>query len=262
MIRALWRYRGFVLGSVKREFQARYLGSLLGAAWTIISPVAMIFVYVAVFSQVMRARLPGMGDTLSYSLFLCAGIFTWAYFTEVLNRCLTIFIEQANLLKKSPFPRTSLPFIVLLSSTVNFLIVMSLFVVFLALVQRFPGAALIAMLPLLLIQQALAVGLGVLLGTLNVFFRDVGQLMSIVLHFWFWLTPIVYPPTILPGWVRELIQQWNPMARLVKGYQDIVLTGRWPDPADYLVPVTVAAVSLLLGYLAFRRLSAEMVDEL
>lgn len=262
LARGLWTYRGFILGSVKREFQARYLGSLLGAAWTFIAPITMIFVYVAVFSHVMRVKLPGVGDTLSYSLFLCAGVFTWGYFTEVLNRCLTIFIDQANLLKKSPFPRASLPVIVLLSSTVNFAIVISLFLLFLGLSARFPGPALIAMLPLLLIQQALAVGLGVLLGTLNVFFRDVGQLMGIVLQFWFWLTPIVYPPTILPERIRGLIETWNPMARLMAGYQNIVLTGRWPEPADYLVPSILAAGALVFAYLAFRRLSGELVDEL
>ncbi len=258
----MWTYRGFVLGSVKREFQVRYLGSLLGAAWTFISPISLIFVYVVVFSQVMRARLPGVTDTLGYGVFLCAGVFTWGYFTEVLNRCLTIFLEQANMLKKSPFPRSSLPLIALLSSTVNFAIVACLFLLFLLLTSRFPGPALIAMLPLLLIQQAMAVGLGVLLGTLNVFFRDVGQLMGIVLQFWFWLTPIVYPPSILPEWIRSLIESWNPMAPLIAGYQQIVLTGRWPEPTDYVVPVIIASGSLILGYLAFRRLSGEMVDEL
>lgn len=262
MVRALWAYRGFILGSVKREFQARYLGSLFGASWMIISPIAMIFVYTVVFSHIMRARLPGVGDTLGYGVFLCAGIFTWGYFIEVLNRCLTIFIEQANLLKKSPFPRISLPLTVLLSSTVNFGIVICLFMLFLGLTGRFPGPALLAMVPLLLIQQALAVGLGVLLGTLNVFFRDVGHLMGIVIQFWFWLTPIVYPPTILPERFRGLIETWNPMARLMAGYQNIVLTGRWPDWNDYVVHVALAIVSLIFGYMAFSRLSGEMVDEL
>ena len=262
MARDLWIYRGFVLGSVKREFQTRYMGSLLGATWSVISPIAMIFVYLVIFSVIMRAKLPGIDDTLGYGLFLCAGIFTWGYFTEVLNRCLTIFIDQANLLKKSPFPRTSLPLIALLSSTVNFGIVICLFLLFLALTSRFPGPALLAMVPLLLIQQALAVGLGVLLGTLNVFFRDVGQITGIVLQFWFWLTPIVYPSTILPERFRVLIETWNPLARIMAGYQAIVLTGEWPEPSDYTMHALLALGSLILGFVAFRRLSGEMVDEL
>jgi lipopolysaccharide transport system permease protein len=262
LIRALWTYRGFVLGSVKREFQTRYLGSLFGATWSIISPISMIFVYLVIFSHIMRAKLPGVGDTLSYGLFLCAGVFTWTYFTDVLNRCLNIFIEQANLLKKSPFPRSSLPLVALLSATVNFAISIFLFILFLAVTGRFPGPAIIAMLPLLVIQQAFALGLGVLLGTLNVFFRDVGQLMAIVLQFWFWLTPIAYPPAILPEGIRSLIEYWNPLARLIESYQEIVLTGHWPVPSDYVGPAILAVASLLLGFLAFRRLSGELVDEL
>lgn len=262
MVHSLWAYRGFILGSVKREFQSRYKGSLLGASWAVISPLSMIFVYLVVFSQVMSAKLPGLNDTMGYGLFLCAGIFTWGYFVEVVNRSIDVFIEHANLLKKSPIPRASLPLIVLLSATLNFIIVFSLFMLFLVATSRFPGSAILALLPLLLIQQTFAVGLGVILGTLNVFYRDVGQMMGIVLQFWFWLTPIVYPPSILPEYIRKLLETWNPLARLISGYQNIILTGQWPDPADFLAPSLLAIISLVLGYVLFKRLSGEMVDEL
>ena len=98
--RALWRYRGFVWGLVARDFRARYLGSMLGASWAIAQPLAQIIVYTLIFSQVMGARLPNVRDPLGYSLYLCAGILTWGYFVEVLQRSQTIFLEQANLLKK------------------------------------------------------------------------------------------------------------------------------------------------------------------
>ncbi len=111
--RSLWGYRGFVLGSVKREFQSRYRGSLFGALWTVLNPLSMIVVYTVIFSQVMRARLPGVDDGLAYSVYLCAGLLTWGLFAEITSRSQSMFIENANLLKKISFPRICLPVIVL-----------------------------------------------------------------------------------------------------------------------------------------------------
>ena len=83
MLKALWAYRGFILGSVKREFQSKYRNSLFGAAWTVVNPLAMIIVYTVIFSQVMRAKLPGVDNTFAYSIYLCAGSLTWGLFAEI-----------------------------------------------------------------------------------------------------------------------------------------------------------------------------------
>ena len=178
-IMALWRYRDFVLSMVKREFRVRYLGSLLGSIWSILNPVAMIFIYTVIFSKIMRARLAVTDDAWAYGVFLCSGLLTWNYFSELLLRCQTIFIEQANLLKKVNFPRITLPMIMLLSSTVNFVLIFCIFLLFLFFTGRSPGWSLFGIIPLLLTQQAFALGLGTLLGTLNVFFRDIGHLVGI-----------------------------------------------------------------------------------
>ena len=191
--RALWRYRGFVWGMVARDFRGRYLGSVLGASWAVANPLAQIIIYTLIFSQVMGARLPNVHDPLAYSLYLCAGILTWGYFVEVLQRSQTVFLEQANLLKKVSFPRVTLPSYVFLSATVNFAISWGLFLAFLLVSGRWPGWLLVALVPLLIVQQALAVGLGLTLGVTNVFFRDMAQAVGVALQFWFWLTPIVYP---------------------------------------------------------------------
>ena len=99
IIKAVWAYRGFVTGSVKREFQSKYQNSVLGAAWTIFNPLAMILVYTVIFAQVMHARLPGMDNTFAYSIYLCAGILTWGMFAEITGRAQNIFLDNANLLK-------------------------------------------------------------------------------------------------------------------------------------------------------------------
>ncbi len=260
-LRALWAYRGFVLGLVARDFKGRYLGSLLGASWAVLNPVAQILIYTVVFSQVMRARLPNVPDTLAYGLYLCAGMLTWGYFVEVLIRSQTVFLEQASMLKKMSFPRVTLPVYVFLSATINFAIVWGLFMAFLLVTGRWPGWVLIALIPLLLVQQALAVGLGLALGVTNVFFRDVAQAVGVGLQFWFWLTPIVYPLSAVPEVIRNLMV-WNPLYGLVESYQRIVVQHRWPDWGHVWPVCVIALVVGLLAETVFRTLGASMVDEL
>ncbi len=262
ILRALWAYRGFILGSVRREFQSRYQNSLLGVAWTVLNPLAMIVVYTVIFAQIMRTRLPGIDSAFGYSIYLCAGLLTWGLFAEITSRGQQVFIEHASLLKKLSFPRISLPVIVLSNALVNFCIVFGLFTIFLLVSGNFPGWAFVALLPVVGLMAVFALGLGITLGVLNVFFRDVGQFFGIFLQFWFWLTPIVYPVNVLPEPVARWLVTFNPMARLVGACQEILVHGRWPDWGR-LLPVLVLAVLLcLLGLRLFRRHSGEMVDEL
>ena len=261
MLKSLWAYRGFILGSVKREFQSKYRNSLLGAAWTVINPLAMIIVYTVIFSQVMRAKLPGIDTTFAYSIYLCAGVITWGLFAEITGRAQNVFLEHANLLKKLSFPRLCLPVILILNAGVNFLIIFGLFTAFLVISGNFPGWVYFATIPLLIIQIAFAVGLGITLGVLNVFFRDIGQLFGVVLQFWFWLTPIVYPVTILPQSLRPLMDL-NPMAGLVGAYQTILVTRQWPVWQNLWFVTLLSILMCGLAMRMFRKHAGEMVDEL
>ena len=261
MLTGIWRYRGFINGSLKREFQSKYRNSLLGAAWTVLNPLAMIVVYTVIFAQVMHSRLQGVDSTFAYSIYLCAGVLTWGLFAEITGRSQSVFIENANLIKKLQFPRICLPIIVVLNALVNFAIIFGLFTVFLIASGNFPGWIFAALLPVLLITILFAVGLGMILGVLNVFFRDVGQFFTILLQFWFWFTPIVYSPTILPPGVRDMLK-WNPMAAVVMACQNILVYGRMPDWSS-LMPVTVLGIlCCILGMRLFRKRAGEMVDEL
>lgn len=261
ILNSLWHYRGFVLGSVQREFQTRYRNSLLGALWTIINPLAMIIVYTVIFSRLMQARLPGVDNDLAYGIYLCAGLLTWGLFAEILGRSQSVFLEHATLLKKLNFPRICLPLVVVLNALLNFAIIFGLFLGFLLITGNFPGWVVLGMLPVLLIQVVFAVGLGIILGVLNVFFRDVGQMTGIVLQFWFWFTPIIYPPGILPAGAAELLK-WNPMVPIIQSYQGIFVHATWPQ-WDTLWPLAVVSVLLCLFALSlFRKRAGEMVDEL
>jgi lipopolysaccharide transport system permease protein len=261
MLQSVWQFRGFIIGSVKREFQLRYRNSMLGAVWTVLQPLAMIVIYTVIFTNIMQAKMPGVASDFGYSIYLCAGIITWGLFVEITGRGQNIFLEQANLIKKLNFPRMCLPLIIIGSASLNFLIIFSLFLVFLVISGDFPGIAILAVLPLLVIQVLFAIGLAVIVGTLNVFFRDVGQFFTLLLQFWFWFTPIVYPRSILPENIKPLLIL-NPMASLVTGYQDIFVLHQWPQWLDIL-PVGILSIVLCwFGLRLFRKRAGEMVDEL
>ena len=261
MLKTIWAYRGFIRGSIKREFQSKYRNSLLGVAWTIINPTAMILVYTVIFSQVMQAKLPGIDSTFAYSIYLCAGVLTWGLFTDIVGRGQNMFLDNANLLKKISFPRITLPIIVVLSASLNFAIVSILFLLFLLISGNFPGWVVLGALPILVLQIFFSMGLGMALGVLNVFFRDVGQFFGLFLTFWFWLTPIVYPATILPERVKPFMAL-NPMAPVISSYQTIFVNQQWPSWTSLWPTAATTVVLCLLGLNLFKKNAGEMVDEL
>ncbi|NTX29466.1 ABC transporter permease [Burkholderia pyrrocinia] len=261
MLRVLWAYRGFILGSVKREFQSKYRNSLLGAAWTVLNPLAMIVVYTVIFSRVMHARLPGVDSTFAYSIHLCAGVLPWGMFVEIVSNGQNTFVNNANLLKKLSFPRLCLPIIVVINALVNFAIVFGLFTVFLVMTGNFPGFPYLAVVPVLTLMTLFAIGLGIMLGVLNVFFRDVGQFFGIVLNFWFWMTPIVYAADILSKSTQAALR-FNPMAPVIEAFQVTMVQHVWPDWSTLLFPFVLSIGLCLAGFSLFRKHAGEMVDEL
>ncbi len=262
MLYSLWAYRGFIFGSVKREFQLKYRNSLLGAAWNIINPLAMIVVYTVIFSQLMHSRLSSVDNSVyGYSVYLCAGTLTWGLFAEIVGRSQNTFIENATLLKKLSFPRLCLPVVVIINALINFSITISLFTLFLLLTDNFPGWVYVAIFPLLLILMGFAIGLGITLGVLNVFFRDVGHSFGIFLQFWFWFTPIIYPITTLPEVLQKLMV-YNPMASIISAFQTVFVYRLWPQWDALIYPVILAFLFCILGLYIFRMHVGEMVDEL
>jgi lipopolysaccharide transport system permease protein len=262
MLKALWEYRQFILSSVAREFQGRYRASLLGAFWVVAQPLTLMVIYTVIFGQLMRASLPGHEQTaFAFSIYLCAGVVFWGFHAEVMTRMASVFVDQANLMKKTAFPRVCLPAIVTGSALVNLSIIFGLYLLFLALIGHWPGVAILMVIPLLLLQALFALGLGLLLGTLNVFFRDVSQFVAVVLQFWFWLTPIVYTTQIVP----ERFLHWllmNPMQPIMAAYQTIFLDRAMPLLSSLTTTAVLALLFLLAGGWVFWRHADELVDEL
>jgi lipopolysaccharide transport system permease protein len=261
ILKIILAYRGFILGSVKREFQLKYSNSIFGASWTIFNPLAMIIVYTVVFSQVMKARLPGVDSSFAYSIYLCSGVLTWGLFAEIISRGQNSFLEFSNIIKKVNFPRICIPAIYCSSSIVNFSIIFFLFTLFLLVTGNFPGWVFFLIFPFLILQIVFSLGLSIIIGILNVFFRDVGQFVTIILQFWFWFTPIVYPLTVLPEKIRFLMIL-NPMATFVSAYQAILVRHEIPRFFPFVWIMVLSVLLCCLSLYLFRRRIGEMVDEL
>lgn len=261
LLRGLWVYRGFVVSSIRNEFVTRFAHSRLGGLWMVIHPLAQVAIYALILSNVLAAKLPGIDNRYAYALYLMAGMLAWNLFAEIIGRCLTLFIEQGGLMKKMRFPRITLPTIVVGSSLLNNLLLFAAQLVLFALLGQMPYLQMLWLIPLTLVGATLALGIGLVLGVLNVFVRDIGQIVPIILQIWFWFTPVVYPMNIIPEEFRSMLLV-NPMFYIVDGYHNVLVYGSAPDLSLVAIVGAVAGAFLLLGLFMFRRAAAEMVDVL
>lgn len=227
----------------------------------IIHPLVQVLIFALILSEVLAAKLPGVDNKFAYALYLLSGILCWTLFSETLGKFTSLFVDNGNLLRKMAFPRICLPIIAGGSMLVNNLLLMAaIFGVFLCL-GHMPGSQAWWLPVLILITVSLSMAVGMLLGVMNVFMRDIGQIVPVFLQAFFWLTPIVYSVAILPDRYRDLFK-FNPLYPLVTSYQNVLVFNRpplWGDLAG-LVLATVAVACVALA--VFRRASAEMVDSL
>jgi lipopolysaccharide transport system permease protein len=247
--------------SIKAEFRGRFARSKLGAIWMILNPLAQATIFAVVLSEVLAARLPNIDNKAAYAIYLMAGTAAWGLFSEILTRCTTVFIDYSNTLKKIAFPRLCLPLIVGGSALLNHLLLLAAIVVVFLFFGHFPNSAWLVLPIGMVLIVMLAFGLGILLGLLNVFSRDVGQVLGIVMQLWFWFTPIVYTSDTLPKRFARLLEI-NPMTALVKIYQQALLYGKFSEWNSLLLPFLISSSLFVFSFWIFRRASADLVDAL
>lgn len=250
-----------MLSSILAEFRGRFARSKLGALWMILNPLAQATIFAIVLSEVLGAKLPHVDSKTGYAVYLMAGTAAWGLFAEIVNRCTTVFIEYSNTLKKIAFPRLCLPLIVGGSALLNHLLLLIAIMLVFLFFGHMPNAAWLVLPVGMLLIVLFAFGLGIILGLLNVFSRDVGQVMTIVMQLWFWLTPVVYTADSLPKRFSFMLDI-NPMASMVKIYQDAMLRGEFPNWSTLVTPFLIATGLFLFSFWIFRRASADLVDAL
>ncbi len=245
---------------VKRDFQGRYAGSALGLVWSFLQPLWMLLLFTFVFSTVMKISLAG-ARTGHFAIFLFSGLLPWMALQEGVLRASTAITDNSSLVKKLRFPPEILVLAVVLAALLHEAIAALIFLGVLA----FLGEIHLGGMPLLLLavplQIALTLGLGLLLGAVNVFFRDIAQVLGMVFTGWFYLTPIVYPAAQVPARFRGWIEL-NPLTSLVELYRQAFLGGRVALVPGTAALALAAAVLLFAGFLLFRRLKTAFVDEI
>ncbi len=268
MLRSVLAHRSLIADFVRRDFKTRFAGSVLGIVWNVIHPLVMILIYALVFSQVMRAKLPGSASAWSYSIFLCSGIIPWVLFNDLLMRYTGLFFEHANLIKKVSFPREILHASAMITGSINFIISFTIFAVLLAILHvigshpvNIPFFSLILFLLTLVLQQVFCLGIGLAASVLNVFFRDVAQLVTIVVQLWFWFTPIVYVETVVPDALKSFLRI-NPMYHFMEIYRSILYLNTVPSVWTFFIVCVISFASLGVGYTIYRRLVEDVADEI
>jgi len=261
MLSGAWRYRYFILSSIKTELRLKFIRSKLGGLWLILNPLTQVVIFAFVLSTLLSSKLPGITSRYGYAIYLMAGILGWSLFIEIVTRCLTLFIDNGNVLKKLVFPRITLPLVVSGSASVNNALLLLAILVIFGLLGHLPGSAFLWLPVFMVINIALALGVGLALGVLNVFIRDIGQIVPVALQFVFWLTPIVYTVEVIPEQYRDWLIL-NPLTPIITSYQRALLYNQAPDWRGLAAVAFVAAGLLAFALMLFRKASPEMVDQL
>lgn len=240
---------------VDRDMKLMYKRSTLGIAWTLISPLLELLVFIFVFQVVIKIDIP------QYSSYVFTGLLVWNWFQNSLFQATGVIISSRALIRQPGFPTAILPITVVTTGLIHLVLALPILVIFL-LVDGAKLTPLILLLPLLqLVQFALTVTFAYFLAALNVTFRDTQHTLGVLLQFWFYLTPIFYEIKTIPGeyWY---VYGLNPMVHIVTCYRQILIWGTQPD---WLALAIISAVSLVLlpvGYQLFKRQSLRFVEEI
>jgi lipopolysaccharide transport system permease protein len=250
---SLFRYRGLIQSLVARELKARYRGSVLGFFWSFINPLLLLSIYTFVFTVVLPNRNP---DTQPYALFMFCGILPWNWFSSSLLEASGSLVSGGNLIKKVLFPAEILPLVNVLANMVHFFLGLVIFVAFMIGYRHWPDPAGLVWFPVVVaVQLVFTAGLALFLSALTVHFRDIRDLLSNLLMFWFFATPIIYPwldPNVV---AYKRIFDLNPFTHIAVSYQEILFFHGPVGHAKWLVAVGVLSVGIFLaGYWFFDRL--------
>jgi ABC-type polysaccharide/polyol phosphate export permease len=257
---SLPKYRGLIQSLVVRELKARYRGSVLGFFWSFVNPLLLLIIYSFVFTVVMPGTRPP--ELEPYALFMFCGILPWTWFSSSVLESSNVLIAGGNLIKKVLFPAEVLPIVTVLANMVHFFLGLPILIAFLVYYRHPINLGDVAWFPLVVLTQLLlTVGLALIVAALTVHFRDLKDLVSNLLTFWFFTTPILYPMTMAPGSWRWFLNA-NPFTHLAVSYQEILFYdgpyGHW----KWLFALLVASVGLfLLGYFLFDRLRDSFAEE-
>ncbi len=256
----IFERRKLILSMAKREVKNQYVGSTLGIVWTFIPPIVLISVFWVVFSIGFRAKPAG---DVPFVVWLTTGMTSWFVFADMVSGSTASIISNVNLIKKTIFPSQILAVVKIISSLVTHLVFLIILLALLLFQSMEFSLYFFQFLYYLVCLLVLASGLGWLFSSLNVFIRDVTQLVGLILQVGFWATPIFWDIKMMPEKI-QFILKLNPMYYIVQGYREsfIYFLPFWKHPYQTLYFWTVALLLFFLGCFVFRRLRPQFADVL
>jgi lipopolysaccharide transport system permease protein len=254
--REIWIYRDLLYFLVWREIKVRYKQTVLGAAWAIIQPFFMMVVFTLFFGKL--AKIPSQG--IPYPLFSYAALLPWMLFAEGINRSVNNMVHDTSLIKKVYFPRLIMPLAGAISPLIDFMISFVIFVGMMFYFGYIPTLRIIWLPAFLGLAMITSLAAGTWLSAINVKYRDVRYAVPFIIQFWLFVSPVVYPSSLLPrAW--RLIYSLNPMAGVIEGFRWVLL-GTNPPKSLMAISVFVVLLILVSGVFYFRRMEKTFADVL
>lgn len=255
----LLRYRELFSNLFRRDFHAKYKGSLLGVFWSLLNPLVLLAVYLLVFGVIF----PG-NDTPHYPLYLLAGLACWIFFSTSLQSAARSLVDSAELVKKVRFPRQLVALSMVATQAVTFVVMVGVLVALSVVFVPEARSKVWLAIPLGLVFAALVAGLALIVACLNVLFRDVEHVLAAALLPWFFVTPILWSSRQISGHGELLrVLHWvNPIAPPIFAVRDAIWSGRLPRAGDVVYAVVAALAALALGALVFRSVDDRIAVEL
>jgi ABC-type polysaccharide/polyol phosphate export permease len=258
----LFRYRELFLNLFRRELRAKYRGSALGLAWTLINPIVLMFAYWLTFSVILRAV-----SVDHYPLFLLTGLLVWVFFQSAIQMSCSSLLAHSSLVKQVRLPRQLLPVSVVGTNLVTMLVMLAVVLPLNLLVIPETRTTFWAALPLFVPLAALVAGFAIVLASVTVIFRDVEHLVTTVLFPWFILTPIFYPFSQMPGiedhpTLADVLYYGNIVTPFISAIRDPLFFGELPQLGDVVYVFGVAFGMLAVAALVFRRIDDQLAAQL
>ena len=254
-IKEIYNYREMIWMLVRRDLRGRYKASVLGFLWTFINPLLQLGVYTVVFSVIMRAGIE------KYYLFLFVALIPWMFFSSSVQGGTTCILAQKDMVTKIHFPRQVLPIAHVTTCFVNMLLCFIVVLLVCALGLGLKLTLLPMLLPVMLTEYLLALGLCFIVAGVTVYFRDLEHIMGIFVMMWQFLTPIMYSVDQVPENLHGIFMM-NPMTPIIICYRDILYWRQAPQLQNLLLSLGLGLLFLLLGWFLFDHLQKRFAEEL
>ena len=257
----LVRSRSLLYQLVRRDFEQRYVGSVIGWLWGVIHPLVLLAVYTFVFVYAFGMKLPQGEVTDSYPLFLFAGMLPWLLFSETLQRSASSLVDYSSLIKKTVSPAEIVPLSIFLSTLISHLLAMGLLIAIVGIRDHHVSPALLLLPVYFLVVGLFSLGLAWIAAALQVYLRDTAQVLTVILTAWFWLTPVFLFEGQFQGKL-SIILKLNPLTYVVRAYRDCILGTHVPALTDFLALTAFAVTAFFAGGLFFRHSKRGFADVL